>query len=51
MKRYEIKLTVLLPEDYDEHEIDVAIADAICDNDGEILDISEYKQLKELGDE
>lgn len=48
MKRYEITLTVLLPDDYNEYEIDTALADAICDLDGEMLDISEYKQLKEL---
>lgn len=46
MKRYEIKLTVLLPEDHNEIEIDTAIADTIFDLDGEILDISEYKELK-----
>ena len=44
MKTYEIKLTVKLPDDYDERAIDESIADAIFDNNGEVIDISEYKK-------
>ena len=48
MKTYKITLEVQLPEDYNELAIDTAIADAIYENYGEIIDISEYEEVEEL---
>lgn len=47
MAIYKIIMEVNLPDDYNESEIDLAIADAIYDNGGDVIDIKEYIKVKD----
>jgi len=46
MKYAKITIEVELPDDYDEGEIDTAIADSIAEKGGHVLDSKEYIELE-----
>lgn len=45
--RYLIKIEVDLPDDFDESEIDEALADTIFDMGGEVIDSKPYEKLED----
>lgn len=45
MKTVFITMEVLLPDNFKEKEIDVALADAIYEQGGEVVNISEYREV------
>lgn len=45
MKRVKIELLVKLPDDFDESEVDGAIADTLFDLGAEVVDSKEYKEI------
>ena len=47
MKNYRIVIDVMLPEDFNESQIDTAIADAIFNVGGEVTDVKEYEEITE----
>ena len=47
MIKCQIVLTVSLPDDYKEYQVDKFLADAIEDYGGEILDSKNYIQLED----
>jgi hypothetical protein len=47
MKFVRIILDVELPNDFDEGEIDTALADTISNFSGQVIDSKEYKELDE----
>lgn len=48
MKHIKIQLEVQLPDDYNEVEVDKAIADVINSLGGQVIDSKEHKELKEI---
>lgn len=50
MKFVRIVLDVELPDDFDESEIDTALADAFSELGGQVIDSKEYKELNEYGE-
>ncbi|WP_217587001.1 hypothetical protein [Lentibacillus saliphilus] len=47
MKYARIELEVELPDNYDEGEIDTAIANAVAHLGGEVLDSKEFVEMKQ----
>lgn len=45
MKAVRITLDVELPSNFDESEVDIALADTINDLGGQVIDSKEYKEL------